>query len=115
MRFFRKSAAPAPTTNDVSAAAKLRADIDAIERDMADSKRTLTDLEKRAAVAESRAIDAIRAGDDASAKSHLVEHQEIMKKAEAVQADIETLRVMLDEFQQFVKDLPDSSPNDTAV
>ena len=117
MRFFRKPAVPAPTSAEqpISATDKLRADIAALERDMADSQRTLTDLEKRAAAAETRAMDAIRGGDDVTAKAHLVEHQQIINKAEAVQADIATWRAMLDEYEQFINDLGDSSPTDPPV
>lgn len=105
--FLNKSS---PMDKQADAAEQLRADIAALEKDMAESVRALKDLEARAAAAEARAMDAVRASDDRTARAAILESQEHAEKAAAIAADLEVLRAILDECYQFVSQVAGHSP-----
>ena len=113
MRFFRKPSLLSKSTaleKHADAADQLRADIAALEKDMAESMKTLQDLAARAAAAEARAFAAVQAGDDRTARAAVLEWQEHGDKAAAIAADLELLRAILDECHQFVSQLDGHSP-----
>jgi hypothetical protein len=111
MSFFRKS-----PRSDASAPAKradpadqLRADISALDGEIADSQRALADFEKRTLAAEARAMEAIRIGDDHAARACLVEQQSHAEKAAGINADLKVLRAILTECNDFQLRLGDVS------
>jgi hypothetical protein len=103
MRFFRKSpkAEPSAPAKHEDPADQLRADISALEEEIADSQRALADFEKRMLAAEARAMEAIRIGDDGTARACLLEQQSHAEKAGAITADLKILRAILDECSDF--------------
>lgn len=114
MTFFRKPTVPLPSTSfeeRARAAEQLRADMSALESEMTESTQVLADIEARAATAEARAMEAIRAGDDRAARASLLQQQAYVAKAAAVGADLKVLRAILDECYRFANELSDSPPS----
>lgn len=114
MTFFRKMIRPRASDSSAErarAADQLRADMSALERDVAESIRVLADIGAGADAAEARAMEAIRAGDDRAARAALVEHRACVDKAAAIEADLKVLQSILDECYQFAKELSDSPPS----
>ena len=112
MSFFRKTTHPRASESPeerARAADQFRTDIAALENDMAESTRALADLTKRAGVVEARAMTAIGAGDDRTARAFLLEYQAYAEKVAAIEADLKVLRAILDECHQFANTLSDSS------
>jgi len=103
MIFFRKSLFPssAAPARDVTPD-RLRADIAELETELAESQRALADLEARAGAAQTRAMEAIRAGDDRTARASLLEQEWHAEKVAAVAADLKVLRAILDECYDFI-------------
>ena len=106
MKFFKKpswlSSAPAgpATPGDL-----LRAEIAALEADLADDERAMTELEARMGVVEARAIDAVRAGDDRAARTAFLEHQAQAEQLATLAADTKVLRAILAECRDFTQTL----------
>jgi len=103
MSFFRKPPASGnarPT--DADPTDKLRAEVSALEKELAESQQALVDVELSAQALEVRAIDAIRSGDDRAARTYLLELQGFAEKAAALKADLTVLRATLDECSDFL-------------
>ena len=84
-------------------AERLREEISELEKEMAESKQALADLETRMRATEARAMDAIHAGADGAARACLLEQQAQVEKAAELAADMKVVRAILDEFYEFTK------------
>ena len=117
MSFFRKSpiSSTSCSSNELSNAAdQLRREILALESELRESTLALADAQATAAAAETRAMGAIRAGDDRAARASLLEQQVYTERAAVIAADAGVLRAILDECYQFVgKAAGDSSAPET--
>ena len=106
MRFFRKSpffGKPDVSAEPANAADDLRADISTLEGQIAEEMKVLEEMKARAATAEARAMNAIRAGNDHAARDALLEAQAVVERAAAVEADLKVMRAILDECYEFVR------------
>ena len=83
----------------------------ALETEVAESRRVFANMEARAAAAEARALEAIRAGDELAARARLLEQQTYVEKAAAVRADLKVLRAILDQCYEVANELSDSPPS----
>lgn len=98
-RFLRRGSRS--TVEDARPADELRAQISALENELAESEHALADIESQAAAVEARAMDAIRSGDDRTARTALLAEQELTDKAAAIGADRRVLRAILEECHEF--------------
>ena len=111
MTLFRKLSArrsSASAGND-DPAARLRAEISALEADVAASTQTLADLHNEMGAVEAQAMEAIRAGNDRAARDCLVAQQAYAEKAAGIAADLEVLRTILDEYATLMKKAGESA------
>ena len=97
------------------AAEQLRADMSALNQEMAESTQALADIEARAATAEGRAMKAIHASDDCAARVALLEQLSYVEKAATLAADLKVLRAILDECHRFASELSESAPSEPLV
>jgi phage shock protein A len=112
MSFFsnwRSSRASAPG-NSSTPADQLHAEIAALETEMMESQRKLMDLEARSHDVETRAIEAIRSGDDWTARTVLREQHSLAEQAAQLTADLKVLRAILAECHEFVDARSNVSP-----
>lgn len=96
----RDGEAKAGDANDVEA---LRADIAALETELADQTRRLEAARSDALAFEQQAIEAIRAGDDRSAREALIRQRDVVDAVGVLEADIQVLREALAELSRFVE------------
>ena len=87
----RRSRSPA---KDASAPARLRAELDALEHDIAGIEQTLSEILARAETSEQRAMRAIKAGDDRAARQALTEQQTHAEETTSLEADLTVLRAL---------------------
>jgi phage shock protein A len=112
MSFFRKlfSSRAAEPAKDTGPADQLRAEIASLEAEMAESQRALADLEAKMRAAETRAMEAIRAGDQQAARASLLEQGAHAEKAGALADDLKVLRAILDECHDFINKMAADAP-----
>jgi hypothetical protein len=77
-----------------NAAAQLRAELVALETEVAAIEQTSSDIWARAETCEQRAMRAIKAGDDQSARRALMEQQTHVERATPLEADLTVLRAL---------------------
>ena len=87
---------------------QLRAQVSAIESEVAASAQALADLEARAEAAEARVTAAIRMNDDRAVYIAALEQEALAEKAAAAAADLRVLLAILDECHEFESRLPES-------
>ena len=104
MRFLRRLRLgnPAPESQ-LSSAERLRAEMSAIAREIAESTQAVADLETGARATEALAMQAIHSSHDDQAKAHLMELQAQVEKIDALRADLTVLRELLDTCHAFLK------------
>ena len=87
---------------DTTRADHLRAEIANLEKEMAESQRALAELEATMRAVETRAMEAIRDGNDSAARAEFLELGSHGEKAAALNADLKVLRAILDECYDFL-------------
>ena len=76
---------------------------------MAESMQVLADVQARVAAAEARAMEAIRAGDDNTARASLLATHADAERAALIAADLKVLGALLDECREFAKETNSST------
>ena len=111
MSFFRKlfTSKAAEPPDDRTPADRLRAEIAGLETEMAESQRALADLEATMRAVETRAMEALRAGDDLAARAALREMKSPAEKAAALTDDLKVLRAILDECHDFLNTMSEDA------
>jgi len=104
MSIFRRRplASESASSNEfVSAADRLQAEMSALEGERTESTQLLANVQARVAAAEARAMKAIRAGDDHTARASLLAMHADAERAALIAADLKVLRAILDECREF--------------
>jgi len=112
MSIFRRltfSRASVPVKNDAPAD-QLRVEMAALEKELGESQLALANLETKMRELQTRAIEAIRAGDDRAARAGFLEQQSLAENATALAADLRVLRAILDECYDFVNAMAKGPP-----